>query len=90
MVISLTLEKTNLLHFFRHGDQFYNGYITTTDKNYLGGDGYGVKPKHFLQRIMICTSFGDPLQAMWDIYRKIAREKFGKKRKSNGFIYFPG
>ena len=39
---------------------------------------------------MRCTYFGDPLQKMWDRDRKIAREKFGKKRKSTGFIYIPG
>ena len=38
---------------------------------------------------MRCTYFGDPLQAMWDRYRKIARDNFGKI-KSTGFIYIPG
>ena len=27
---------------------------------------------------------------MWDRDRKVARKKFGKKRKSTGFIYVPG
>ena len=38
---------------------------------------------------MRCISFGDLLQAMWDRYRKIARDNFGKKRKPTGFIYVP-
>ena len=27
---------------------------------------------------------------MWERDRKIPRDKFGKKRKSTGFIYLPG
>ena len=27
---------------------------------------------------------------MWDIYRKIINYNFGRKRKSNGYIYPPG
>ena len=30
----------------------------------------------------------DPIQQMWDKYRKIAR-KIWKKRKSTGYIYLP-
>ena len=36
------------------------------------------------------TSGCDPTQKMWDRYRKIARDKFGRKRKSTGFINLPG
>ena len=36
------------------------------------------------------TSVGDPMQEMWDRDRKIARENFGRKIKSTGFIYLPG
>ena len=39
---------------------------------------------------MRCTSFGDPLQAIFCRDRKTARESFGKKGKSTGFIYVPG
>ena len=39
---------------------------------------------------MRCTYFGDPIQAMWDRDRKIARDNFGKDRKSTGFIHPPG
>ena len=39
---------------------------------------------------MKCISFSDPLQAMWDRDRKIARETFGRKRKSTGCIFLPG
>ena len=56
---------------------------------YLDDDGYGVNPKHLLQRRMRCTYFGNSLQAMWDRDRKIARDNFVKKRKSTGFIYIP-
>ena len=31
----------------------------------------------------------DPIQNMWDRYRKIARDNFGRKIKSTGFIYLP-
>ena len=49
-----------------------------------------MKPKHFLQKITRCIFFGDPLHALWDRDRKIARDNFGKRIKSTGFIYFPG
>ena len=49
-----------------------------------------MEPKHFLQRRKRCISFGDPLHELWDRDRKIARDNFGKKRKSTGFIYLPG
>ena len=39
---------------------------------------------------MRCTSGGYPKQEMWDRDRKIARDNFGRKRKSTGFIYLPG
>ena len=39
---------------------------------------------------MRCTSGGYPKQEMWDRDRKIARDHFGRKRKSTGFIYLPG
>ena len=54
---------------------------------YLDGDGSGMKPKHFLQRRMRCKYFGDTIQAIWDRDRKLAREHFGNKRKSTGFIF---
>ena len=90
-VISFILTKQIFLHFFRHGDWFYNRYKHTTYRlKYLDDDGYRVKPKIFLQRRMRCTYFGDPIQAMWDRDRRIARDNFGKKRKSTGFIFSPG
>ena len=36
------------------------------------------------------TSGCDPIQEMWDRYRKIARYNFGIKIKLTGFIYLPG
>ena len=36
------------------------------------------------------TSGCDPIQQFWDRDRKTARENFGRKRKSTGFIYLPG
>ena len=57
---------------------------------YLDNDGTGVKPKHFLQRGIRYTYFCDPVQKMWDRDRKIARDTFGRKIKSTGFIYLPG
>ena len=35
------------------------------------------------------TSGGDPIQEIWDRDRKIARDNFGRKIKSTGFIYLP-
>ena len=49
-----------------------------------------MKPKHFLQRRTRCISFGDPIHKLWDRDRKIAKENFGKKIKSTGFMFFPG
>ena len=47
-VISFILTKQIFLHFFRHGDWFYNRYKHTTYRlKYLDDDGYGVKPKIF-------------------------------------------
>ena len=52
-VIYFILTKTIFLHFFRHGDQFYNRYLNSVDKNiYIDDDGYRVKPNHALQRRM--------------------------------------
>ena len=39
---------------------------------------------------MKCIYFDDPLQAMWDRDRKMAKENFGRKRKATGFIFLPG
>ena len=39
---------------------------------------------------MIYTSGYDPMQKMWDRDLKIARDNFGGKRKSTGYIYLPG
>ena len=60
-----------------------------TNKN-VDDDGTGVKPKHFLLRGIRYKSRCDQIQQMWDRDRKIARDKFGRKRKSSGFIYLPG
>ena len=52
-VISFILTKQILLHFFRHGDRFYNRYLNSVDKKiYIDDDGSGVKPNHALQRRM--------------------------------------
>ena len=32
----------------------------------------------------------DLIQQMWDRYWKIARDNYGRKRKSTGYIYLPG
>ena len=49
-----------------------------------------MKPKRFLQVGMRYTPGYDPINQMWDRYRKIARDNFGRKIKSTGFIYLPG
>ena len=49
-----------------------------------------MKPKNCLHKEIIYTYGCDPIQAMGDKDRKIARENFDKKIKSTGFIYLPG
>ena len=49
-----------------------------------------MKPNHALQRRMKTFSFGDPLQAMFDRDRKMAKDNFGRKIKATGCIYIPG
>ena len=79
-VIYFIITKQIFLHFFRHGDRFYNRYINTADRlKYIDDDGSGAKPKNFLQIITRCKSFGYPIQEMWDRDSKIARDNFGKK-----------
>ena len=39
---------------------------------------------------MIYTSGCDPIQKMWDRYRKITGDNFGRKIKPTGFIYLSG
>ena len=56
---------------------------------YLDDDGTGVKPEHLLQIRTKYTSGGDLVQEMWDGDRKIARDNYGRKRESTGFIYLP-
>ena len=46
-----------------------------------------MKPKKILKRIIRCTYFGDPIQAIWDRDRKIETDNFGKKIKSTEFIF---
>ena len=91
-VISFIIKKQILLHFYCHGDRCYNRYIERKKRqnNNLDNDDTGVKPEHFLQILMRYTSGYDPIQQIWDRYRKIARDIFGKKRKSNGYIYLHG
>ena len=73
------------------GIGFYELYINKTYRlTYLDDGGNGLKPKHFLPSRMIYTSGGDAIQEMWYRYRKIARDNFGRKRKSTGYIYLPG
>ena len=43
-----------------------------------------------LQIGMRYTPSYDTIQKIWGRYRKIARDGFGRKRKSTGFIYLPG
>ena len=57
---------------------------------YLDDDDTGVKPKHLLQRGMIYTPGYDPIQKMWDRDQKTARDNFGRKIKSTGYIHLPG
>ena len=59
-------------------------------KTYLDDNGTGVKPKNFLQRGMRYTSGYDPIQQIWDRNWKIARDNFGRKIKSTGYIYLNG
>ena len=49
-----------------------------------------MKPNHALQRRMKCISFEDPLQAIFDRDRKMAKDNFGRNIKSTGCIYLPG
>ena len=49
-----------------------------------------MKPKKILQGGMRYTYGCDSIQEMWDRDRKIARDHFGRKIKSAGFIYLPG
>ena len=49
-----------------------------------------MKPKYILQRRIRYTYGGDPIQKMWDRYRKISGDNLGRKIKSTGFIYLPG
>ena len=49
-----------------------------------------MKSEYFLQRRMRYTPGCDPIQQMWYRDKKIARDNFGGKMKSTGFIYLPG
>ena len=90
-VIYFTLTKQIFLHFYQHRDQFCNRYVNTIGReNYLDDDGTRVKPNKILQRRNKYTSSCYPLQEMWDIYKKITRDNFGRKIKSTVFIYLPG
>ena len=90
-IIYFIHTKYIFLHFFRHGDQFYNRYINTADIKKYGDDGgSGVKPNHALQRSMKCIYFGDLLQEMFDRDRTMEKDNFGRKRKAAGCIYLPG
>ena len=59
-------------------------------RKYRDDDGSGEKPNHALQRRMKKYSCCDPLQAMFDRDRKVAKQNFGRKRKATGCIYLPG
>ena len=48
---------------------------------YPNDDDTGVKPKDFLQIRMRYTSNYDPIQQIWDRYRKISRDNFCRKIK---------
>ena len=49
-----------------------------------------MKPNHLLQRGLRYTYGYDPIQEMWYRNSKIARDNFGRKRKSTEFIFLPG
>ena len=52
-VIPFIPTKKIFLHFFRHGNRFYNRYLNSVDKRkYLDDDSSGVKPNNALQRRM--------------------------------------
>ena len=89
-VISFILAKQIFLHFYRHGDPFYERYINETEKKYLDDNGTGMKPKHFLQRGMRYTSGCDPRQQFWDRDSKISRDSFGRKIESIDLFIFLG
>ena len=66
-VISFILTKQIFLHFFCHGNRFYNQYLNSVDKRkYLDDDGSGVKPNNALQIIKKKYSCCDPLKSMFD------------------------
>ena len=79
-VIYFILTKQVFLHFYRHGDWFYNRYIDKKRKNRLDDDDTGLKPV-FLQKGMRYTLGYNPINQLWDRYQKIERGKFGRKCK---------
>ena len=87
-VIYFILTKQIFLHFYCHGDRFYNQYTNKTGKTKdLDDDVTGVKPKHFIKTGMRCPSGYNQIKKMWDRYRKIARDNLGKEIKPTGYIY---
>ena len=84
------LTKEIFLHFFRHGNRFYNQYLNSVEKKYIDDDGSGDKPKFALQRRMRRYSCCDTIQAMFDRDMKVTKDNFGRKRKGTGCIYLPG
>ena len=84
-------HKKNFLHFFCHGNQFYKLYLDSVDKKKcIDDDGSGEKPNVSLHRRMIKYSCFDPLQAMFDRDRRVAKENSGRKIKGTGCIHLPG
>ena len=71
------------------GTVFITDITIKQTKYYLDDDGTGVKPKNFLQRVMIYTPGYDPIQQMRDKYWIIATDNFVIKVKSTGNSYPP-
>ena len=91
-VISFIIKKQILLHFYCHGDRCYNRYIERKKRqnNNLDNDDTGVKPEHFLQILMRYTPGYDPIQQIWDRYRKIARDFLEEKENQMDIFIFMG
>ena len=89
-VISFVLTKQIFLHFYRHGNQFYDRYLNSVDKKkYIDDDGSGEKQKLEFERRLLKYSCWDPIHTMFDRDRKEARQIFGKKRKATRCIFLP-
>ena len=85
-VIYFVLTKQIFLHFFYHGNRFYNRYLNSVDKKKIDDNGSGEKPKFSIQIRMIKYSFCDPLHAIFDRDKKWHNRILVKK--ISNWVYF--